>query len=166
MFELISEDPFLTNDSFEFVSHEWISAVINIKNGACLTQVTADALFDGLELMEQTCPVSKRDLVLQGHNESHDFVPPSSELGQALMELHNQLESYNNQEWGPYENLLDELNESCDDDDDNCSKETGYLIWAIVVTVLLVLACIFIALMALLSMTIQAARRNRRRMNI
>ena len=152
LLSLITVDPFLTNNSFQFVAHEWIAAVVNIRNGACLTQVAADALFDALELIESACPVVERGMSLRGHNESHDFVSASSDLGQAFMELHDQLESFNNQEWGPYESLLDELREKLDDDD--CTEETqrGYLIWAIVVTICLVLAfCAMIAIIVIMS---------------
>ena len=136
MYSLVTEHPELTNDTYLFVAKQWIAAVVNIQNGACLTQVAADALFDALELMESTCSLGKRDVYARGHNESHDFVPPSSDLGQALLELHDQLESFNVGEWGPYENLLDELNEQLSDDDD-CTDERqrNYLIWAIVVSI-------------------------------
>jgi hypothetical protein len=128
--------PFATNDTWLFAAHEWISTVINVRNGACLTQVTADSLFDGLELLEDSCTPSRK----RSHNEEHDFVPLDSDLGQAFMEVHDQLESYNNEEWGPWETLLDLLNKKCEDD--NCSEETqrGYLIWASVVTAAFVLA--------------------------
>jgi hypothetical protein len=157
LFSLIAEAnnlPYADNDTWLFAAHEWVAAVINIKNGACLTQVTADSLFDGLELLEDSCTPSRK----RGHSEEHDFVPIESELGQAFMEVHDQLESYNNEEWGPWESLLDLLKKKCEDD--NCSEETqrGYLIWAIIVTVTLVLS-ILIGLIVIIAMVARNASR-------
>lgn len=143
LFNLITDAnnlPFAENDTWLFTAHEWVAAVINVKNGACLTQVTADALFDGLELLENSCTMGRK----RSHNEEHDFVPLDTELGQAFMEVHDQLESFNNEEWGPWENLLDILNEECDDDDDT---ETGYIIWGSIMTVLFVIAIVIIMVM-------------------
>ncbi len=142
MLSLISSDPLLTNDSYVFVAKQWVAAVTNVKNGACLTQVVADSLFDSLLLMEQNCVVQGRK---RNEHDGHDYIPIPSELGQLLMELYEQLEAYNSGEWGPYEYLLEVLYENyeceeCDDDDENCSEDTqrGYLIWAIIVTVVIV----------------------------
>ena len=101
---------------------------------------------DNRKLLEDSCTVSRK----RSHNEEHDFVPLESELGQAFMEVHDRLESYNNEEWGPWETLLDLLKKKCKDD--NCSEETqrGYLIWAIVVTVALVLCILLSGIVALI----------------
>jgi hypothetical protein len=129
---------YATNDTWLFAAHEWIAGVINIRNGACIPQATADSLFDGLDLLEESCAPSRK----RSHDEDHDFVPLNSTLGQAFMEVHDQLESFNNEEWGPWESLLDLLNKKCKDD--NCSEGTqrAYLVWAIVMTSLFVVAFI------------------------
>jgi hypothetical protein len=147
---------YATNDTWLFAAHEWISTVINVKNGACLTQVTADALFDGLELLEDSCVLSRK----RSHNEEHDFVPLNSTLGQAFMEVHDQLESYNNEEWGPWENLLDLLNSKCKKKDCSESTQEAYLIWAIIVTVVAAIALLIVVALAV-ALAVRASNASR-----
>jgi hypothetical protein len=169
--DLAQETPTNTNnDSVVYLARQWVAAVMNIRAGACIPQVTADALIDGLALLESTCAdvtPSRRDtthtLGLRGHNTSLDIVPPTSELGQALMDIHDQLESYNNHEWGPFEDLLTELNITLEEYPEDCSESTqrSYLIWAIIVTVLLGIG-LCVGFFAFFVMCVVRTRKNRR----
>jgi hypothetical protein len=166
--DLASENPTNTNnDSVVYLAQQWVAAVMNIRAGACIPQVTADALVDGLALLESTCvditPSKRNSVTLRGHNTSLDIVPPTSELGQVLMDIHDQLESYNNQEWGPFEDLLTELNITLKEYPEDCSESTqrSYLIWAIIVTVLLGIG-LCVGFFAFFVMCVVRTRKNRR----
>jgi len=168
--DLAQETPTNTNnDSVVYLARQWVAAVMNIRAGACIPQVTADALIDGLALLESTCAditPSRRDTThtigLRGHNTSLDIVPPTSELGQALMDIHDQLESYNNHEWGPFEDLLTELNITLQEHPEDCSESTqrSYLIWAVVVTVLLGIGLCFGLIVSIIMCAVRSRREN------